>query len=183
MPLLKCQHCGKEVKIPKYREGSFKYCSKSCKAKAALTKIISVCEYCGREFEHIFCRANKAKYCCKECYYKAMHLKGSVEVTCKYCNKKFLTSPSHKRVFCCKKCKSMYELQSGPENTVNARKWFERRGLLLRCEECGYDSHPEILGVHHKDHNHHNNSLENLIVLCPICHSLKHKKHIVHGGL
>jgi 5-methylcytosine-specific restriction endonuclease McrA len=56
-----------------------------------------------------------------------------------------------------------------------------RRKMLLKCERCGYDKEPQILGVHHKDRNRNNNGLSNLEVLCPMCHSLEHRKHLPHG--
>lgn len=43
-----------------------------------------------------------------------------------------------------------------------------------KCEICGIDSwndRPLSLQLHHIDGNHNNNSLSNLIVLCPNCHS------------
>lgn len=42
------------------------------------------------------------------------------------------------------------------------------------CMVCGYDKQPEILEVHHKDHNRANNATDNLEVLCPNCHSEHH---------
>jgi 5-methylcytosine-specific restriction endonuclease McrA len=57
------------------------------------------------------------------------------------------------------------------------------RNMISKCERCGYSEHPEILGVHHKDRNRHNNDLSNLEVLCPTCHSLEHRKHIAHGAI
>lgn len=57
------------------------------------------------------------------------------------------------------------------------------KGKLIRdglkqycCEKCGIS---EWLGVklplelHHKDGNHYNNTLENLEILCPNCHSIQ----------
>lgn len=43
------------------------------------------------------------------------------------------------------------------------------------CEECGnteWNNQQIPLEIHHKDGNHLNNSLENLILLCPNCHAL-----------
>lgn len=56
-----------------------------------------------------------------------------------------------------------------------------QRSLKLRlvaergrvCERCGYDK-IEILQVHHLDHNHSNNELANLALICPNCHYEEH---------
>jgi 5-methylcytosine-specific restriction endonuclease McrA len=58
---------------------------------------------------------------------------------------------------------------------------LKRRGLIASCQKCGYSEHPEILGVHHKNKNRHDNKMENLIVLCPNCHSIEHARSIVHS--
>lgn len=180
--ILKCAYCGKEVYVPKNRLNSFKYCSRSCLAKGYLNRGVSICPICGKEFEYISCRTNKAKYCSRSCYYKAQHLKGSIDVVCKNCGKIFKTSPSHKRVFCTKECKRQYMLNFWTDSFSSVKKCLKRRGRMLACEICGYNEYPEILGVHHKDGNHNNNALTNLIVVCPNCHSLAHNKHVVHGG-
>ena len=44
-----------------------------------------------------------------------------------------------------------------------------------KCEECGnseWNNQQIPLEVHHIDGNHLNNSLENLLLLCPNCHAL-----------
>lgn len=182
MPLKRCKFCGKEVEVPAYRAKTFKYCSRRCLGKASCMPHELICPVCGKSFTCISSRANKAKYCSRKCYYKAMHLMGSVVMYCKTCGKEFRTSPSHKRIFCCKECKAQH-YHNKPCKTFKAiRDRFKKRGLINACSECGYSLHPEILGIHHIDGNHDNNTLSNLQVLCPNCHSLKHKKHVVHGG-
>lgn len=181
--ILKCKYCGKEVYVPLYRTKSFKYCSRRCLALDCRTIITSICQICGKKFEHICSRAKKAKYCSRECFYKAQHLKGSIEVSCKNCGKIFRTSPSHKRIFCTRECKRIYQLNKWSPSFSSIQKNFRKRGFMTKCEICGYSEHPEILGIHHIDMNHHNNTLENLQVLCPICHSLKHQHHVVHGSI
>lgn len=45
-----------------------------------------------------------------------------------------------------------------------------------KCEICGLSEwigHKIPLELHHKDGDHYNNALENLIVLCPNCHALQ----------
>jgi 5-methylcytosine-specific restriction endonuclease McrA len=55
------------------------------------------------------------------------------------------------------------------------------RGLITKCNRCGFAEYPLILGVHHKDRNRDNNQPKNLEILCPNCHSIEHMKHIAHG--
>ena len=42
------------------------------------------------------------------------------------------------------------------------------------CMDCGWNKYSEVLQVHHLDENRKNNSIENLIVLCPTCHNSRH---------
>jgi len=44
----------------------------------------------------------------------------------------------------------------------------------VNCHECGWDKHPEILHIHHKDGDKNNSEDNNLISLCPNCHYSKH---------
>lgn len=43
-----------------------------------------------------------------------------------------------------------------------------------KCEKCGLEvwlDNPITLEIHHKDGDRSNNTLENLMLLCPNCHS------------
>lgn len=57
------------------------------------------------------------------------------------------------------------------------------------CELCGlseWQGKKLTLEVHHKDGNHYNNTLDNLQLLCPNCHSIQesHKKsRVIYAGL
>jgi 5-methylcytosine-specific restriction endonuclease McrA len=39
-----------------------------------------------------------------------------------------------------------------------------------KCAVCGWDEDEDVLEVHHIDENRSNNSIDNLIILCPTCH-------------
>lgn len=58
-----------------------------------------------------------------------------------------------------------------------------------KCELCGiseWQGKKIVLEVHHKDGNHYNNTINNLQLLCPNCHSIQevHKKsRAIYGGL
>lgn len=178
-----CHHCGIQFTVPNYRKDTALYCSRKCLGFGTRTTVTAKCEECNTEFTHISSRANRAKYCSRKCYHKAQSRKGTVEYVCQHCEKRFLDAPSHKRKYCSKACvnKANKATWRGTYSTV--RKVMIARKMLTKCERCSYSEHPEILGVHHKDRNRHNNDLTNLEVLCPICHSLEHSKHISQIGV
>lgn len=77
--------------------------------------------------------------------------------------------------------KEVYDIQSKlmPNTKVNSHKLknklIELEYKEKRCELCGnseWMGKPIKLQLHHIDGNHDNNSLENLQILCPNCHSL-----------
>jgi hypothetical protein len=55
-----------------------------------------------------------------------------------------------------------------------ARVSRKLKSLIQCCEICGSTV---TLEVHHLDHNPHNNLLDNLVVLCHLCHTNIHRKY------
>ncbi len=54
--------------------------------------------------------------------------------------------------------------------SINYRKLaFEHYPPI--CAYCGFGI-PEILQIAHVNHNHQDNAIENLVVLCPTCHKM-----------
>lgn len=176
-----CKHCNTIFTVPEYRKDTAMYCSRSCMALDARVQLTSCCEECNTEFTHIASRANKAKYCSPKCYHKAMSKKGTVEYECEHCHKKFVDAPSHKRRYCSKSCVNKSAKETFKPKFTTVRKTMLRRNMITKCERCGFDQFPQILGVHHKDRDRKNNDLSNLEVLCPNCHSIEHMKHTPHG--
>jgi hypothetical protein len=62
-----------------------------------------------------------------------------------------------------------------PRSRNNLKKRLLRAGLKQnRCEECGisrWRRRPLSLALHHVNGERHDNRLENLVLLCPNCHS------------
>ena len=178
-----CLHCGKDEYVPPYRLSTHKFCSRLCAYKwKSLNETIKLnCLICNTSFDVIHNRAKTAKYCSNTCRYKSMVGKGLTSYKCFHCHKEFLDSASTKRKFCSKECvnKSAKETFKPVFSTV--RKMMLTKNLLNQCARCGFDKVKQILGVHHKDRNRHNNDLSNLEVLCPNCHSIEHMKHTPHG--
>lgn len=184
--MMQCQICKNDVRVPKNRWATFKYCSRECSGKGQLSTVEAVCPICSNTFNHISCRATTAKYCSRECYYKAMVKVGTIERACKNCNTCFMTSPSRTKEFCSKKCVHEHRrknFKDGAHMFGAVRAHMKTSGLLNKCVRCDYDSVPEILGVHHKDRNRDNNKLENLETLCPNCHSIEHMRHTPHQSV
>jgi 5-methylcytosine-specific restriction endonuclease McrA len=47
----------------------------------------------------------------------------------------------------------------------------------LECARCGYREDDRLLDVHHKDGSHNNAGLDNLEILCVMCHARESRKH------
>lgn len=134
-------------------------------------------------------RANRKHHICPECQKEDLAAEHSakVECECAYCGKKFLREPSKleksksKLYFCCREHKDLAQkIESGEQFNVIRPDHFgttlkDYRATAFRhyehkCELCGWDEDIDFLEVHHIDENRKNNTLENLMILCPICH-------------
>lgn len=133
------------------------------------------CLACGEQFFVKPYRASTARFCSRPCYDKIR--KQVVTLTCAVCAKPFQRSPSkvlYERSVCSNACRGVLKRTEKPGSAKSYRRWLERRGLLMRCEKCGYDAHPEILVAHHRNRDRSVNDFDNLAILCPNCHALEH---------
>lgn len=110
-----------------------------------------------------------------------------IEIICPVCGKQFTTKDggSDAKVTCSHACANTY-FRSGNNNgnyidgTNGARSYrticFEYHEK--KCIICGED---KIVAVHHMDHDHNNESPDNLIPLCPTHHQYMHSsfKHLI----
>lgn len=182
--MMPCQICGTLVMVKPHQFSSFKCCSRKCLSvyNNQVNRVNKNCLVCGTTFSVTRHRETTAKYCSNQCYYKSQYRLKRVETTCQHCGKVFWSKPSEKRKYCSRACINKSSVENWNPSFSTVRGMMLIRGMIQRCELCGYDQVPEILGVHHKDENRRNNELTNLQVLCPNCHSLAHRNHIVHGG-
>ena len=139
---------------------------------------------------------------CPECHIEHQNelYKDSREhVICAYCGVSFskikskLINSRSGMYFCCREHKDMAQrIDSGSgfnylrpshygEITSDYRT-LAFRNYQHRCAICGYheDDDISLLEVHHIDEDRENNVLENLIILCPICHKkLTSQKYVL----
>lgn len=155
--ILNCLFCDKEYKSLKKRNS--KFCSQSCNA---------------------FYNNNKRGFIIKS------------DKKCKNCDKNLNTS---NKTFCNKKCFNEFTWKSKildiENGNVNYTKNTYKKFLIYKygnfCMECGWNKIHTITNIcpiqlHHIDGNPKNNNLNNLILLCPNCHSLTENFGFLNAG-
>ena len=138
---------------------------------------------------------NKIFYGCKEC---RKEKDGTIELNCEICGKKIIrprgwaNGNKSKFAFCCREHKNIAQrLESGFGDMIpshyGTRKDYRYIAFRIyphKCAVCGWEEDERILEVHHKDMNRENNSDDNLIILCPNCHSkISRGLYMLQGNL
>lgn len=155
-----------------------------------------LCNQCGQPITHN--KRSQAKYCGRECFQLAYNMQRKEakkhNVQCAWCSMSLWRKQSdltrsiakHGRVilFCGRQCfyaaKRLEGIQEihpphyGTSSAVNYRQ-LAFDAYDRRCVRCGYDVNELALDVHHKDHNHSNNDVQNLEILCCNCHMIEHR--------
>lgn len=144
-----CKHCRTVfVTRPSWDQ---KFCSEICARLAKRKRVSVTCASCSTVFEKTPSKANSAKsglhFCSRLCKDRAQRIGGRKEI-----------QPPHYGTG-----KAQY------------REIFLAAGGVLACARCGYNEFPSSVEIHHKDFNHNNNVLANLLPLCANCHSGLHK--------
>lgn len=141
------------------------------------TKIKIRCEECGHEWEALPSSVMYNDYIhrCPNC--GIVHKE---KFQCAYCGKDVYRTPSQiaksqtNLFYCSRICGNLHKNQLRKEteewnNSLNYRlKAFD--AYPHKCIACGWDEDERILEVHHIDENREHNNIENLCILCPICH-------------
>ena len=156
-----CEECGKlfEAHAREVKRGNGKFCSRKCggayngKKRIAKYKLINTpnvsCAQCGKEFYKKISDQNNSRsglfFCRRKCKDEAQKIGGVQGII-----------PSHYGT------------------TLTDYRTHALRNLPNECSRCSFDSVTEILQVHHKDCDRKNNTIENLEILCPNCHSMEH---------
>ena len=149
--VVKCDCC--ETLFPKIKKNIGRYanhyCSKRCTHKGAENKVTIQCDNCGKDFQRKPSQIKKlSNYCSSEC-------------------KNFAQSHGGDRQL---RCGSDY----GPAS--HRRLALAKHGE--KCEICQYDDIANLLDSHHIDHDRTNFDVDNLMVLCVMCHAAETRKII-----
>lgn len=157
MKYKECKQCRSKI-ISKYGKV---FCSRSCAAtfnNLKKPKTIIACLNCNKNFEIYPSEKHKRKYCSKKC--GAEHRSNSIWIPIK-------EKIARDEIF--------YDEWSEQINRYYRRFLIEECGAS--CTKCGWAKINEFtkkvpIELEHKDGDCTNNSLSNLELLCPNCHSL-----------
>lgn len=178
---LNCLRCKNEYEVTHSRSKSSKYCSRICATKNSLTQREVKCHMCSRLFMVIHSRMNIAKFCSHACRLKNRTITSKEHRKCLICKDLFYAYKKSSKKYCSIQCCNKQKIKDGAPSFAAVRASMKKAGEIVKCERCGFEKYPHILGIHHKDRDRNNNVRDNLEVLCPNCHSLEHLSHICHG--
>lgn len=180
-PLINCEFCGREFRSwdnsPRSRS---RFCSCACAMRWKVkTGIITlkfrpvpewVCKQCGITFLRRTWSGIVPAFCTDRC---KMEFTRSQKTTkaCSVCGRICVVDKLNASRFkyCSNTC---YRKTSGRK--PRTRQTLIASGREQVCADCGYRERPEILQAHHKDEDRTNDDLDNLELLCPNCHAIRH---------
>lgn len=164
-----CLNCGNEFEISIRKKRQRKFCSSSCSASYNNKKRDSKIK------ENI--KIGLLKHYDKEFI--------KIEYFCLSCGEKIISKYNGKRLYCSNKCQSnhikkiIFDRIENGDLTLNSRQY---KNYLIhkygeKCMECNWSkinpyTNKIPIEMEHIDGNYKNNKLDNLILLCPSCHSL-----------
>ena len=159
--------------------------------RISMSTITKDCLTCGRPFEAEVREHNRgnARFCSRKCSARRLRKLKTPNCECDLCGHAFYRPPSKQNsksglLFCSRACKERAQsldtdgFEAIQPDHYGVRETTYRSAAMRhypnKCDICGYDTHPEVLEVHHRDKNRKNNVLGNLQVLCPTCHRVEH---------
>ena len=113
-----------------------------------------------------------SRYTCKECKSKNCR----VDKICPICDKNFISLKRENKTTCSYACSNKF-FRSGTNNGNWKVEVYRSTCFQIHKKECVVCKEDKIVEVHHYDHNHTNNLVENLIPLCPTHHKYMHSRY------
>lgn len=177
-----CLHCGRKFYRDRGRSRHAKFCSRSCTARATVAgrnrnRITVKCKACSKQFEVPKCRVATVVACSRKCLGYTQRNPIDIEVV----KVQLEAGASQKQIareFGYSDASLTRAMQraglSKVRNGTNYRRLKLNSVEIRECELCGWCKFEELLVVHHADGNRKNSNLENLILVCPVCHCLCH---------
>ena len=158
--ILSCKSCSQEFYVPKYRIETAVFCSMKCMNHLQYEKSNHKCTRCFKEFLDSPSRKGRRLFCTLVC----MH---------SFFSERSANVKDRRRNAIAKLRAEGKVSNNGPA----IRKWV-LLSKINECMICGYNEHICCLDIHHIDNDPNNNTLENIGILCVMCHRKVHRKLI-----
>lgn len=175
---LTCRNIFVNKYLRNYDKVSDNFKQKKKEKEKEYLKNVKRCKFCNKD---ILYDTRENDYCNHSCSASYSNKKRAVKNNCINCNNEI----NKNRKFCSSRCQSQNKRSIIFEKIKNGDITFGERNyknyLIYtfgeKCMECGWDKVHLKTGkvpiqLEHVDGNSSNNSLENLKLLCPNCHSL-----------
>lgn len=147
-----------------------------------------ICEKCGGEFDEVFGSYASGRFCSRKCSNSRIFSEESIKKKSEACKKRFnekgawggyqCLSPE-KRKQLANEHHAYYDKILMSEDFNSLSKERKRKRVIIeqdrKCSECGlseWRGKRLPLEIEHKNGDHSDNTRENLMALCPNCHSL-----------
>jgi hypothetical protein len=135
-----------------------------------------LCEECA---EPISYEKKINKFCNQSCSAKFYNRPRKITGYCLYCSKE-LESKKHRKTYCSTSCQQALKRENSlKDNKISSKaiKTFLVKKYGAICMECGWSKENPFtktipIELEHIDGNSENNTLDNVKLLCPSCHSL-----------
>jgi hypothetical protein len=174
-----CETCGKTFEKPTLDQ---RFCSMNCarpsfgwKRGTVETRYTVLCVVCQKPFETV--PTSKKQYTCSNVCRAIRKTLPNPPILCAGCGTSFIPKKRTIR-YCSRSCGAKFRLKrlrQEKRGGVSMRAVKKARLATGRgCERCGWRIIPDVLEIHHIDRNRKNCLDENLILLCPNCHSIDH---------
>ena len=186
-----CPQCGCQFVDDRRKDKQRTYCTRHCAMLAnwikrhqspqphRFTGFTVSCVMCGKPIYQV--PSHPRKYCSVACF-AASKVIPNEERSCLKCGVRF-TPSGHNRdaKYCGLACARKHvaelrrQVEGGFLNSRLAKSVLTKE--IGRCQRCGYSDELGILEIHHIDRNPRHCSRDNLILLCPNCHSIDHLRN------
>jgi len=99
------------------------------------------------------------------------------QIFCKNCGKEHMASKNSKGLYCSIVCQHDFQnnerIKQGTASSKTLKRYLLSKygNKCFCCNITEWNNKPLVMELEHKDGNSSNNSLDNLSLLCPNCHS------------
>lgn len=137
-----------------------------------------LCVLCGEIIPYQLKGMNKRRFCSNSCSAKYSNPQRYVKRHCIVCGKEDISKGNGK--YCSRECmvvawdkKRSEEINSGKNVSSSVMRVYLLKNFngCFTCGNSDWMGRPITLELHHVDGDSNNNSLENVQLLCPNCHS------------